>query len=228
MCARFTQFGLRQIQENFGLKAPLPDLIPLYNIAPSQVVPVVLLQNGLPTLDILQWGLVPAWADDPSIGQKLINARSETLAEKPSFRAAYKYRRCLIPTDGFYEWDGPKSARQPHFVRTLSQPTAFAGLWEEWERPEGLLRTFTIVTTAANAALRHIHERMPVWIPQSQFARWLDPKCPVAKLEPLFTPWPDNDILIWPVSPEVNRPSAQGPHLIEPYTPPTEPQGSLF
>jgi putative SOS response-associated peptidase YedK len=156
------------------------DLPASYNIAPSQSVAAIC---QLPDLDLqlrwLRWGLIPAWAKDPKIGYKLINARAETVAEKPSFRAAFRQRRCLIPADGFYEWQQVEGSRHshPYFIGLQDKrPFAFAGLYERWESPDGEnFDTCTIVTTAANEVLAPIHDRMPVILSPQKYAQWLDP-----------------------------------------------------
>ena len=156
------------------------DLVPRYNIAPTQQVPVIRLRaDASRELSLLRWGLVPSWAQDPSIGQRMINARAETVASKPSYRAAFRRRRCLVPADGYYEWQKAGRAKQPYYIRLRDEPLfAMAGLWEQWHDTGGeLWETFAIITTEANQATRAIHDRMPVILSQQDYAQWLDPAC---------------------------------------------------
>lgn len=211
MCARFTQFGIQQVAQLFGLAAPVPDLEDRYNIAPTD--PVAVVRQGARGRELawMQWGLVPAWANDPRIGTRLINARCETVAEKPAFRAAFRRRRCLVPTSGFYEWSGPKNARQPYFIHFKHQPVAFAGLWETWERPEGFLETFTILTTHPNETVARLHDRMPVVLREEDFESWLRTEGPV---ERLFEPLRDEEIEVWPVGKRVGQARYDDPSLL--------------
>jgi putative SOS response-associated peptidase YedK len=168
MCGRFTQTAPREkVQKEFAAKTPESNLFqPRYNIAPMQIVPVVRDAESERIISTLKWGLVPSWSKDAEIGNRMINARAETLTEKPSFREAFSKRRCLIPTSGFYEWKKTNSgAKQPfYFYLKEKEVFGFAGLWEEWLDKESgeLLETFTIITTAANDVLKPVHDRMPV------------------------------------------------------------------
>ena len=179
MCGRFLlHTPVDTLQRAFGF-AERPNLRPRYNIAPTQTVPIVRQKDGGGReLALVRWGLIPSWAKEAGIGGRLINARAETVAEKPAFRGAFRKRRALVPADGFYEWrkregDRPK---QPLLVRRRDgQPFAFAGLWEHWRGPEGEVETCTILTTEANAALAPIHDRMPVILDPACYDRWLDP-----------------------------------------------------
>jgi putative SOS response-associated peptidase YedK len=227
MCGRYT---LKQPADALAqqFQVTLPTELPArYNVAPGQPIFAVretLTRSG-PHREpaVFQWGLVPSWAKDPSIGSRLLNARAETLAEKPSFRAALKYRRCLIPADGFYEWQSVGKLKVPFHIRLRDgAPFAFAGLWETWERPEGYLETCTIVTTTANEALQHLHERMPVILPPERYQEWLDPTRQKGEaLLPLLKPYRADEIALYPVGDLVNRVANEGPALIEPR--PTEP-----
>ena len=212
MCGRFTLFEADKIlSKEFGVSG-IPSLSPRYNIAPSQPVAAV---RASPTgtgreIALLRWGLIPSWSKDPAIGNRLINARAETAREKPSFRNAIRKHRCLIPTNGFYEWQRLERGKQPYFVRMRDERLfAFAGLWDRWESPdEGVIETCTILTTAANAVLAPIHDRMPVILPSTEYDRWLgtalqDPDT----LAPLLVPFPPDDMLAFPVSTRVNTPS---------------------
>ena len=200
----------------FGLPAP-PSLKPRYNIAPMQDVPVIRLSGeNLRELAHVRWGLVPRWARDPSIGSRMINARAETLAQKPSFRTALKRHRCLIPASGFYEWKLiPGAAKQPiHIGMKDGSPFAFAGLTERWLSPEGeVLDTCTIVTTQANALLAAMHDRMPAIIAPAQYARWLD--VAVTDVAELFAPYPAEAMTWYPVSTRVNSVRHDDAALIE-------------
>jgi len=183
---------------------------PRYNIAPSQ--PILALPNdGANKADFFVWGLIPSWAKDPTIGSHLINARAETLAEKPAFRSAYKYHRCLIFADGFFEWQarpGMKS-KVPHFIRLKSGATfAFAGLWEHWQPADGSeVRSATIITTEPNELMAAIHNRMPVILPRLAYAQWIDPTplFPI-DLKSLLVPYPTGEMDAYPVSTLVNSP----------------------
>jgi len=189
-----------------------------YNIAPTQQVPVILNDSdGLRTLDGFQWGLVPHWAKDPSIGSKMINARAETLAEKPSFRNALVRRRCLVPADGFYEWkkegEGKAARKQPMRIHLKSgEAFAFAGLWEEWKQPDGSpLRTCTIITTAPNNLMSEIHNRMPAILRPEDEAAWLDvagnDRDDVPHLLEMLRPYGDGELAAHPVSSQMNSPA---------------------
>ena len=183
---------------------------PRYNIAPSQ--PILALPNdGTNQADFFVWGLIPSWSKDPSIGNRMINARAETLAEKPAFRSAYKYHRCLIFADGFFEWQarpGLKS-KVPHFIRLkLGAPFAFAGLWEHWQSADGSeVRSATIITTEPNELMASIHNRMPVILKPDTYAQWLDsaPQSP-NRLNNLLVPYPSGEMEAYPVSTLVNSP----------------------
>jgi putative SOS response-associated peptidase YedK len=216
MCARYSFFSVQVFQQEFDLD---PDGVqPHYNIAPTDVVPAITQNEQGRSLEFMQWGLVPSWAKDPAIGNKLINARAETLAEKPSFRSAFKKRRCLLPADGFFEWKGEKGSKQPFFVHMKSQrPFAFAGLWEYWESPDGALVTCTIVTTEPNALLAKIHTRMPVIIARSDYDAWLDHSIKeTSQLAPLLTPYPDGEMAMHPVTKAVGNPGFESPAIVEP------------
>src|SRR5215217_3961884 len=165
MCGRYTlTTPVEILAEEFGLSGPLPEIPPSYNVAPTEQVAAVIAGDGGRRLEMLKWGLIPAWADDPEIGSRMINARSETAHEKPSFRRAFGERRCLIPADGFYEWQRTNGTKQPYYIHMEDgRPFAFAGLWESWSKGgEGEIRTCTIHTTEANALVGEVHDRMPV------------------------------------------------------------------
>jgi len=221
MCGRFTlTITPEQLQEAIpGLITPT-GMAPRYNIAPSQPVAVVP-NDGLNKLDFYIWGLIPSWAKDPSIGSRMINARGETLVEKPSFRSAFRRRRCLIPADGFYEWKqnpGSKS-KTPMYIKLKSgEPFALAGLWENWNAPDGSnILSCTIITTTPNALLEPIHNRMPVILPREAYARWLEPnEVNPAQLQELIQPYPAEAMTAYAVSSLVNRPENDLAACIQP------------
>jgi putative SOS response-associated peptidase YedK len=191
-----------------------------YNIAPTQ--PILALPNdGSKEAGFFIWGLIPSWAKDPTIGNRMINARAETLAEKPSFRSAYKYHRCLIFTSGFYEWQVQPGGKTkiPHFIHLITgEPFAFAGLWENWESPDGSnIHSATIITTEPNELMGKIHNRMPVILSNDAYTQWLDssPKQP-SSLQQLLVPYPAARMEAYPVSTLVNSPAYDHPECIAP------------
>jgi len=209
-----------EIAEIFQLPE-LPPLEPRYNIAPTQETLVVrrLPESTSREAARLRWGLIPSWAKDSAIGSRLINARSESAAEKPAFRRAFRQRRCLVPTDGFYEWQHGGARRQPFLIRLLKpKPFALGGLWETWTNPAGeTLETFTILTTAANDVVRPLHDRMPVILDPRSFDLWLDPALrDPERLKPLLRPFPADALVAVPVSPMVNDPHNEGAQCLEP------------
>jgi putative SOS response-associated peptidase YedK len=167
----------------------------------------------------VRWGLIPSWAKDAKIGNKLINARGETVAEKPSFRSAFRKRRCLIPADGFYEWKKLDGGKQPHFIHLRDEePFAFAGLWEHWTNPDDgeVIESCTIVTTEANALMRTLHDRMPVILPPADYDRWLDPATQdVEGLKELLRPYSSEEMTAYPISAYVNNPRHEGVKCLE-------------
>ena len=196
---------------------PLPLELPARRTA-AQTIPIVRHRRDGEghELALVRWGLVPFWAKDLSIGSKMINARAEGIAEKPAFRAAFKARRCLVPADGFYEWQKVDGGKQPMLIRLRSKSTfAFAGLWEVWRSPEGPVETCTIVTTEPNAVTAPIHNRMPVILEPADYDRWLDPSQPDAQA--LLRPCPDDWLEAYPVSTRVNTPRNDTADLIEPF-----------
>jgi putative SOS response-associated peptidase YedK len=220
MCGRYTlTVPVETLAEEFGVLGPLPDFPPSYNVAPTQEVAAVLADDGERHLEMLRWGLIPSWADDPGIGSRMINARSETVAEKPSFRRAFKERRCLIPADGFYEWKRTDNGKQPYYLRMKDgRPFAFAGLWESWNRSGGDgIRSCTILTTDANELVGQVHHRMPVILAPENLDLWLDPDMREADLLlSLLFPYPADAMEAYPVSRFVNNPSNDAPACIEP------------
>ena len=176
MCGRYSLTTAPEALRRLFNFTNLPNLAPRYNIAPTQLAPVVRGADGGRELVMLRWGLVPSWAKDISIGNKMINARAETVAEKPAFRGAFRHRRCLVPTDGFYEWRTEDGRKQPFRIgMKTGDAFALAGLWERWTSPENeSVETFAILTTEANGKLHPIHHRMPVIVPPEGYAGWLD------------------------------------------------------
>jgi putative SOS response-associated peptidase YedK len=217
MCGRFTlMLDAEDLQSEFGLQAVPAEYVPRYNIAPTQPVAVITARDEN-HLEWMRWGLVPSWAKDPSIGSKMINARSETVQEKPSFRNAFNRRRCMIPADGFYEWKRSpgKGPSQPYYFYARDRkPFAFAGLWELWRLPEGDdLFTCTILTTNANSLVADVHERMPVILRGSAMESWLGPGSP-ASWQALLQPFPAEEMSLHPVSSAVNSAVIDRPELV--------------
>ncbi len=198
----------------------MPDLSPRYNIAPSQQTAVIRQQNGGDReLTSLQWGLIPSWSKDPAIGYKMINARSETVHEKPSFKQAFHARRCIIPASGFYEWQKAGKEKIPHYIQLRDGDImSLAGLWERWKSPEGKeLETCTILTTAANSLVKKLHDRMPVILHRAEFEIWLDRDIDdVSRLTELFHPYPSDQLEEYVVTKDVNSPTNDSPACIIP------------
>ena len=231
MCGRFVSssppdelaayFGVDQVAE--GVQDA--DRAPNYNVAPTQDVLAVVEDDQLRYLDAFHWGLVPSWAKDAKIGNRMINARSETLASSNAFKSSFAKRRCLVPADGFYEWkklagEGKKAKKQPMFIaRRDGAPVAFAGLWSVWRGPDKdqePLRSLTIVTTTPNETMRPIHDRMPVVLPEAAWSTWLDrDNQDLDALAGLLVPAADDLLEVRPVSTEVNNVRNNGPQLIE-------------
>lgn len=223
MCGRFTLTTSAEVVAEFFELADLPELTPRYNIAPSQPAPIVLLDRdrGVRRLAHLKWGLVPFWAKDPGIGYKMINARAETAATRPAYRAAFRHRRCLVVADGFYEWQKQEGSKrkQPYYIRMDNVGLfALAGLWEHWDSPDGSeLDTCTILTTDPNKLMKPLHDRMPVILRPEDYAIWLDPAAkPTDALRSLLRPYPADRMNAYPVSTTVNSPANETPACIEP------------
>ena len=221
MCGRYTYFpgefsDLRltwNVDEVFGL-----DLKPRYNIAPTQEAPVIVQMDGKRTLELFRWGLIPWWATDPAIGNRMINARAETLAEKPAFNNLLGNRHCLVLADGFYEWRKEGKGKVPmRFKLKSGEPFAFAGLWDSWKQPDGsLLRTYTIVTTEPNDVLRPIHDRMPAMLNNDDAQNWLAVDDEIAHALSLLKPYPPEKMEGYQVSPLVNNPRNDLPECVQP------------
>ena len=220
MCGRFTLGATAAtLAAQFDL-ATVPTWTPRYNIAPTQEVLVVLQPSPQANREarLHRWGLIPPWAKDPSIGNRMINARAETVATKPAFRRAFKERRCLLLADGLYEWQRQERRKQPFYIRLRDgRPFAFAGLWEHWEGSEGMaIQSCTILTTTSNEVVGRIHDRMPVILNPTDYDRWLDPSIQEpAVLQTLLRPYPADEMMAYPVSTRVNNPANDSPECVE-------------
>jgi putative SOS response-associated peptidase YedK len=221
MCGRFTlTVNPADLQDTFANYTFPPMFAPRFNIAPSQ--PILAVPNDDKfTADFFIWGLIPTWAKDPSIGNRLINARAETLAEKPSFRGSYKYKRCVVLADGYYEWKATegKKSKTPYYIHMQDrQPFAIAGLWDTWDSPDGSsLKTCTLITTTPNELMEPIHDRMPAILHPRDYAKWLDPAPQTPEsLQPLLKPFPAAAMAAYAVSTKVNKPANDAPELVVP------------
>ena len=230
MCGRFVSSSTPdEIAKYFDAEPPPADsaLEPSWNVAPTNDVYVVTEDGGARRVAPHHWGLVPIWAKSPAAGNKMINARAETLADKNAYKHAFRKRRCIVPADGFYEWKAVpgQKRKQPYFIhRSDGEPLAFAGLWEEWRGPDRSgdqrLRSTTISTTEANATMAPVHDRMPVILPPSAWAEWLAPdNHDLPSLGSLLVPAPPQLLVIHPVDPEVGNVRSRGPHLVDPVEP---------
>ncbi|HNK63572.1 MAG TPA: SOS response-associated peptidase [Anaerolineales bacterium] len=221
MCGRFTlTVDPAELKESFDGYIFPTQFAPRFNIAPTQ--PVLAIPNDAKNrADFFLWGLIPSWSKDPTIANKLINARGETLAEKPSFRGGFKYKRCMILADGFYEWktNAGEKNKTPYFIHMKDRnPFALAGLWDEWHSPDGAsVRTCTIITTEPNELMSTLHNRMPVILDPKDYAQWLDPAPqPPDRLQHLIRPFPADRMSAHPVSTLVNKPENDRPELVVP------------
>lgn len=217
MCGRFARKSdPRRLAKEFGV-AEAPNVEPSYNVAPTHSILAVRQDGDGREMSFLKWGLVPSWAKDASIGARLINARSETVEEKPSFCEAFKQRRCVIPADGFYEWKREEGRKQPYFFRMRDEhPFGFAGLWERWEGEGGeVISSCTILTTEANEVLSPVHDRMPVILHPGDYTLWLGAgERERTLLRDLLRPYPAEEMAGHPVNPLVNSTRGRGPELI--------------
>jgi putative SOS response-associated peptidase YedK len=219
MCGRFTlKTPFEDLAKHF--RVDVPDLPLRFNIAPTQPVATVLVLTGDRQFRMMRWGLVPYWAKDPSIGSRMINARAETIAEKPAFKKALHERRCIIMSDGFYEWAKKGQAKQPmYIVNRDGTPFGFAGLWDRWQPPEGgePVESCTIITTDANELVGAFHDRMPVILGPEDYDSWLDPAIrEPERLLPLLKSYPAAKMEAYPVSPVVNSPANESPECVKP------------
>ena len=221
MCGRFTlTLDVSDLKDAIGLQEVPEDYQPRFNVAPTQKI-AVLTQFPKPQLEMMRWGLIPSWAKDMAIGNRMINARAETVAEKPAFRKSFATRRCLILADGFYEWqrsDGKKGPSQPYYFQSKANPVfAFAGLWDVWTQPNGdPLHSCTIITTEANEVVRPVHERMPVILSKERWADWLEAQS-TEDLLMMLRPLPPEQLDGIPVNPEVNNPAVDTPLCVQPW-----------
>jgi putative SOS response-associated peptidase YedK len=226
MCGRYLlKTALEELARLFGF-AERPNLAPRYNIAPTQEVPVIRQRRepaGQRSLAALRWGLVAPWADDPKSGPPLINARAESLLDKPTFCGAFQKRRCLVPADGYYQWREGDASKQPYLIaRRDGAPFALAGIWERWgprHDPAAALDSFTIITTEANDFLSSFHHRMPVVLPPESYAAWLDPDAAGEDVADLLTPATNNLLEAVPLARAVNSIRADGPEVLQPAGP---------
>lgn len=218
MCGRYTLHAEFEMLKKHFQVANQSQLTPRFNIAPSQSVAAIRMGAEGRELTMLRWGLVPFWANDPKMGYRTINARAETVASKPSFRAAFRQRRCLIPADGFYEWKTQSSGKQPYYIRFKNKDLfAFAGLWEHWESKTGeIVESCTIIVTNANERISSIHDRMPVILHPSDYETWLSTPANPDHLGALLKPYPAHQMTAYPVGHGVNNPRHETPSCIEP------------
>jgi len=217
MCGRFALVTpVAELKKRFNVKLPKGEIRPHYNNAPGQIMPVIEMENP-EQLSLFKWGLVPHWAYDPKIGYRMINARAETVAEKPSFRSSLKKRRCLIPADGFFEWDKKPVKHVPYFIKLKNNRTfAFAGLAAHWEKENEKIDSFTIITTEPNTLIGKIHNRMPVILAQADEKKWLDPIISDAEALKLLKPFPAKGMEAYPISNLVNNPRNDSAAIIKP------------
>ncbi|MEW4564488.1 SOS response-associated peptidase [Bremerella sp. JC770] len=228
MCGRYTlRARLNQLLQIYGAQSSI-EYSERFNVAPSQMVPVLKLDDdsGAREIVLMKWGLVPSWAKDEAIGNKMINARCETVDEKPAYRAAFKRRRCLVLADGFYEWQKQGSKKQPYlFQKKDSSPYGYAGLWETWKKGDQPLQSCTIITTTPNALVEDVHDRMPVILPERHIENWLNHEYDhVERLKSMLKPYPASEMKRYPVDPMVGSPKNDKPECVEPI----KTQDSLF
>jgi putative SOS response-associated peptidase YedK len=222
VCGRYaSSANPDDLVSHFRVEEPPEEVLPpSYNVAPTDPVYAVMERHEHRVLKVVRWGLVPSWAKDPKGGARFINARRETVAEKPAFRAAYQRRRCLVPADGYFEWQQQGGHKQPYFLAARDRsPLAMAGLYEVWKGPdEALLWTCTVITTEAADELGHIHDRTPLLVPPEAWDRWLDPSVENPG-DDLLVPGTPGVLDAWPVPPAVGNVKNNGPELVEPWEP---------
>jgi len=223
MCGRYTLTAEAEVLQTTFQLDRVEGYMPRYNIAPTQTVPIITHEQRR-ALTWVRWGLIPSWAKDPSIGATLINARAETLEEKPSFRESFRRRRCLIPADGFYEWAKVGAQKKPHFIYRPGRALfAFAGLWDAWKNTQGeWVRSCTIITTEPNDLIRPLHHRMAVILNPEQAEDWLDEQASPQTLQTLLQTYPEEGLDLYEVGQAVNGTQAEGPQLIEPFQAPQQ------
>ncbi len=220
MCGRYAMVlaGEGSFQRRFSLEERADDLAPHFNVAPTQTLPVIV-RNSPNRVAMMRWGLIPSWAKDTSIGSRMINARAETVAEKPAFRGPLRSRRCLVPASGFFEWKREGDRKTPHFIHLPDEPLfGFAGLYDTWRDADGeTVQSYTILTTEPNALMSAIHNRMPVILRREDEDEWLDPaNTEPEQLLPLLRPYPAEAMAAYPVSRLVNSPQHDTPLVLEP------------
>ncbi|KLU67402.1 putative SOS response-associated peptidase YedK [Desulfosporosinus acididurans] len=219
MCGRFSLIQVKDLEKRFDFVQLELEFEPRFNIAPSQSVPVVVRENDRNYLRMFRWGLIPSWAKDEHLGSKMINARGETLSEKPSFRKSFEQKRCLVLADGFYEWKKEGRIKAPYRITLQDgKPFAFAGLWDTWLSPSGQrINSCTIITTASNKLMETIHQRMPVILPADKESLWLNVEASSSHdVQGLLTPYPSEQMVAYEVLPYVNSPSYEGPECVMP------------
>lgn len=216
MCGRFAlSIPFNELAKLYKVKNKV-ELKPNYNITPQSNIAVIL--HSCTRVDkeihLLKWGLIPHWSKDASMGYKLINARADTIDSKPSFRESFKKRRCIIPAEGFYEWE--KESKQPYFIKPKKGLFSFAGIWDEWTDPQGhIVKTCAIITTGASQSLAHIHERVPATLEEEEIDTWLHPETTVERLKPHLHPPKDNEIEFWKVDRKVSKPENNNADFIK-------------
>jgi len=218
VCGRFTiTASAVALKETFPL-FDLPDHVPRYNMAPTQMIPAIVQRGDGPKSAFLRWGLVPHWADDAKIGYRMINARAETVASKPAFRSPFRKRRCLVLADGYYEWQKREEGKQPYWIcRCDRRPFAFAGLWDHWEKGDKPIDSCTLITTSANDFTAAIHDRMPVILDSEDHDLWLDTEAQEPeRLQRLLVPCAIDLLTAFPVSTLVNNPRVDKPDCVRP------------
>ncbi len=234
MCGRFTLTTSSQTVQEVFPQFEIPELEPHYNIAPTQSVAVIRRARSEqdPSFAMVRWGLVPFWAEDPSVGSRMINARSESVADKPAFKHNFQKRRCLVLADGFFEWMETDGKKQPYYIRLKGgRPFAFAGLWDRWNKVEPALESCTVLTTDGNDLIQPLHDRMPVILHTKDVDTWLDHSLQnLADFEPLMQPFPSDLMESYPVNPVVNSVRNDDARCIERYenAAKQERQGWLF
>ena len=218
MCGRYTLFKTSDLPNRFGLSSQVGSIHANYNVAPGQFMPVIVSEDGTAAIRIMKWGLVPIWAKDSNIGYKLINARAESIFEKPMWKGSVLHKRCLVPSNGFYEWKATDSKdKQPYFIKPNDQELfAFAGIYSTWKQVDGQeLQTFSIITTETNKDMATIHDRMPVILHPEDEAVWLEPSSESRDdIEPLLRPYEDGGLEMYKVSRDVNSPKHNEERLI--------------
>ena len=216
MCGRYELQEIEGLGARFRATSVRLDLAPRYNVAPGQIMPVVVRAEGENNLELMKWGLIPSWAKDPSIGNKMINARAETVLEKPSYRKPLQSKRCLVPVSGFYEWHDTGHGKVPYHINLKGEKIfALAGLYDEWFDPDGQkIDSYTILTTSANTFMERLHHRMPVILGREAEDTWLDPKTPLSGLMDLMSPFMPEKMVAAPASLRVNNVRNDDPGLL--------------